>query len=195
MVVNAKTSDVAQSIDYDAWGNVLSETGAGFQPFGFAGGLYDVTTELVRFGARDYDPATGRWTAKDVIGFAGRQANQYAYVNGEPVNRVDPGGRSEMGSEVAGSMAGAGIAMLATGTAVSAIGFINWLAWADGKMKRANERTSRQEEQLRELDKMNGVGSPRVVRPIEERWREHVYLEGFGEGLCVSPDSPCYESE
>ena len=40
-------------------------------PFGFAGGLHDRDTNLVRFGARDYDPSIGRWTAKDPIDFAG----------------------------------------------------------------------------------------------------------------------------
>jgi RHS repeat-associated protein len=85
---------------------VLSETGAGFQPFGFAGGLYDATTEFVRFGARDYDPATGRWTAKDVIGFAGRQANQYVYVNGDPVNRRDPSGLADIFLGVEGDLNG-----------------------------------------------------------------------------------------
>ena len=32
------------------------DTNPGFQPFGFAGGLYDRGTELTHFGARDYDP-------------------------------------------------------------------------------------------------------------------------------------------
>ena len=58
-------------MDYDSFGNVLQDTQPGFQPFGFAGGLYDPDTKLVRFGARDYDPRTGRWTAKDPILFAG----------------------------------------------------------------------------------------------------------------------------
>jgi RHS repeat-associated protein len=92
LVVNATTGEVAQSIDYDAYGRVIRETGAGFQPFGFAGGLYDSTTKLVRFGARDYDPSTGRWTNKDPIGFAGQQGNVYLYVNGDPVNGWDPHG-------------------------------------------------------------------------------------------------------
>ena len=92
LVVNAQTGEVAQSIDYDAYGRVLNETGAGFQPFGFAGGLYDADTQLVRFGARDYDPGMGRWTNRDPIGFAGQQGNQYLYVDGDPVNWVDPNG-------------------------------------------------------------------------------------------------------
>ena len=93
LVVNATTGEVAQSIDYDAYGRVVSETGAGFQPFGFAGGLYDATTKLVRFGARDYDASTGRWTNKDPIGFAGQQGNVYLYVGGDPVNGIDPTGK------------------------------------------------------------------------------------------------------
>jgi hypothetical protein len=32
---------LAQRLDYDAWGNVTTDTNPGFQPFGFAGGLYD----------------------------------------------------------------------------------------------------------------------------------------------------------
>jgi uncharacterized protein RhaS with RHS repeats len=44
---------------------------------------------LVRFGARDYDPFTGRWTAKDPIGFDGDGANLYGYVLADPVNLID----------------------------------------------------------------------------------------------------------
>ncbi|MEZ4473283.1 MAG: RHS repeat-associated core domain-containing protein [bacterium] len=52
-------------------------------PFGFAAGLHDPTTRLVRFGARDYDPHTARWMAKDPIDFAGGDTNLYAYVGGD----------------------------------------------------------------------------------------------------------------
>ena len=58
------------------------------QPFGFAGGIYDRDTGLVRFGARDYDAETGRWTAKDPIGFHGG-LNLYGYVENDPVNWTD----------------------------------------------------------------------------------------------------------
>jgi RHS repeat-associated protein len=61
-------------------------------PFGFAGGLYDAATGLVRFGARDYDPSVGRWTSKDPVRFAGGM-NIYGYVVNDPVNRLDPTGK------------------------------------------------------------------------------------------------------
>ncbi len=35
--------------------------------------------QLVRFGARDYDPHTGRWTARDPILLNGGQENLYEY--------------------------------------------------------------------------------------------------------------------
>jgi uncharacterized protein RhaS with RHS repeats len=46
----------------------------------------------VRFGARDFDPSTGRWTAKDPIGFSGGDTNLYRYVGNDPVNFTDPEG-------------------------------------------------------------------------------------------------------
>jgi RHS repeat-associated protein len=84
------TGTVAQQLDYDEFGNVLTDTNPGFQPFGFAGGLYDPDTGLVRFGARDYDAETGRWTTKDSIRFSGGDTNLYGYVLSDPVNFVDP---------------------------------------------------------------------------------------------------------
>jgi len=92
LVVNTDTGEVAQRMDYDVWGRVTQDTNPGFQPFGFAGGIYDQHTGLVRFGARDYDPETGRWTAKDPIRFAGGDTNLYGYVVNDPVNLVDPEG-------------------------------------------------------------------------------------------------------
>src|SRR5205823_8580508 len=60
---------IAERVDFDEFGNVLSDSAVGFQPFGFAGGLRDPDTALTRFGGRDYDPALGRWTAKDALMF------------------------------------------------------------------------------------------------------------------------------
>jgi RHS repeat-associated protein len=94
-IVRASDGALVAKVQYDEYGNFdpYSSFGQTFVPFGFAGGLYDEHTGLIRFGARDYDPVTGRWTAKDPIGFSGGDTNLYAYVGGEPVNRIDPGGR------------------------------------------------------------------------------------------------------
>ncbi|MEW6039323.1 MAG: PKD domain-containing protein [Pseudomonadota bacterium] len=93
LVVNTADGTVLQRMDYDAWGNVTYDSNPGFQPFGYAGGLYDRDTGLIRFGARDYDPETGRWTAKDPILFGGGDSNLYAYVDNDPLSYVDPDGR------------------------------------------------------------------------------------------------------
>jgi RHS repeat-associated protein len=97
LVVEAATGAIAQQIDYDPFGRVLADTNPGFQPFGFAGGHYDPATGLLRFGARDYDPEIGRWTAKDPIGFAGGDANLYGYVGSDPANDNDPTGLGPRG--------------------------------------------------------------------------------------------------
>jgi RHS repeat-associated protein len=92
LVVNTTDGSIAQRLDYDVFGRVILDTSPGFQPFGFAGGLYDPQTGLIRFGARDYDPETGRWTSKDPVGFGGGDTNLYGYVVNDPVNNFDPNG-------------------------------------------------------------------------------------------------------
>ncbi|MBI4334830.1 MAG: glucosaminidase domain-containing protein [Chloroflexi bacterium] len=92
LVIDVATGQIVQRIDYDEFGNITHDTNPGFQPFGFAGGMYDEHTKLVRFGARDYDPEMGRWTEKDPIDFDGGSTNLYGYVLNDPINRIDPWG-------------------------------------------------------------------------------------------------------
>ncbi len=92
LVVDASSGDIAQEIEYDPFGVVIRDTNQGFQPFGFAGGLYDSATGLTHFGAREYDARMGRWTAADPISFAGGDSNLYGYVVADPVNLIDPSG-------------------------------------------------------------------------------------------------------
>jgi RHS repeat-associated protein len=110
VVINSSTGVIAQQITYDEFGRVLSDTSPGFQPFGFAGGLYDTETGLTRFGARDYDASIGRWTNKDPILFAGGDTNLYGYVANDPVNWIDPRGTDTQsyGATVSGGFGGLG---------------------------------------------------------------------------------------
>jgi RHS repeat-associated protein len=92
-VVADSAGVVVKRIDYDSFGNIIADTNPAFSiPFGFAGGLHDRDTGLVRFGFRDYDPDVGRWTAKDPIFFAGGDTDLYGYVLNDPVNFIDPKG-------------------------------------------------------------------------------------------------------
>lgn len=94
LVVDVATGIVAQRLDYDEFGVVTLDTNPGFQPFGFAGGLYDPDTSLVRFGWRQYDAATGRFMSKDPLVFGGGDTNLYAYARNDPQNFTDPDGLS-----------------------------------------------------------------------------------------------------
>jgi RHS repeat-associated protein len=94
LVVDTGTGAIAQRLDYDEFGQVRQDTNPGFQPFGYAGGNYDLDTKLVRFGFRDYDAFTGRWTTKDPIRFAGGP-NTYGYVQNSPIESTDPLGLIE----------------------------------------------------------------------------------------------------
>jgi RHS repeat-associated protein len=96
LIVNAADGVIAQELTFDEFGQILADTNPGFQPFGYAGGLYDRDTGFVRFGARDYDARTGRWTAKEPLGFNGGDSNLYVYVGNDPVNWVDPSGLTKL---------------------------------------------------------------------------------------------------
>jgi RHS repeat-associated protein len=152
LVVDAATGTVAQRIDYDAWGRVTQNTSPDFQPFGFAGGHYDQATGFVRYGARDYDPETGRWTAKDPIGLAGGGLNLYTYVQHDPVNLTDAFGEcaperddcQEAANEVWKQTAiTAGEILLGAGGAIGGVGEIvdgAGLAKEAGAIERAASR-------------------------------------------------------
>ena len=95
LVVNIADGTIMQQMDYDEFGKVLLDSNPGFQPFGFAGGLYDPDTKLVRFGARDYDAVTGRWTQQDPVLFAGSTWNLYGFNRNNPIQFADWFGLSD----------------------------------------------------------------------------------------------------
>ncbi|MFT5359260.1 MAG: RHS repeat-associated protein, partial [Polyangiales bacterium] len=91
-VVDTATGATVLEREYSPYGALEFSNGSFGQPFGYAGGLEDSLTGLVRFGARDYDPEVGRWTAKDPILTSGG-VNLYEYGASAPQMFVDPNGR------------------------------------------------------------------------------------------------------
>jgi RHS repeat-associated protein len=92
LVINTSTGAIVQALTFSSFGQTITDSNPGFQPFGFTGGLSDADTGLVHLGARDYDPNVGRFTTRDPAGVAGSGANLYTYVGSDPVNLIDPTG-------------------------------------------------------------------------------------------------------
>ncbi|MFN0095956.1 MAG: PKD domain-containing protein [Dehalococcoidia bacterium] len=88
-VVDAADGTVVQRMEHDEYGRVTDDWVDGSfvrVPFGFAGGLYDPLTGLVRFGARDYDAEIGRWTTVDPVISS---TNAYEYAFNDPITFAD----------------------------------------------------------------------------------------------------------
>lgn len=133
-VVADSSGNVIKEVLYDPFGGIIEDTNPSFLvPVGFAGGMHDRDLGFVRFGWRDYDVNTGRWTAPDPIGDRGGDPDWYGYCLDDPVNGVDPlglyqligdgpGGRI-VGGIIGGAIVGAingGISMGPVGTVTGA---------------------------------------------------------------------------
>jgi RHS repeat-associated protein len=92
-VILNEAGTAVKKINYSAFGEIIENTNPSFEiPVGYAGGIADSATKLVRFGFRDYEPSSGRWTARDPILFEGGQGNLYVYVGNNPVMYKDSNG-------------------------------------------------------------------------------------------------------
>jgi RHS repeat-associated protein len=84
------SSVIVDHADYDGFGNATHTTITVADQFGYAGGLYSYDTKMEQFGARWYDPASGRWASEDPSGFGGGDANLYGYCQNDPTDAIDP---------------------------------------------------------------------------------------------------------
>ncbi|MBI5756419.1 MAG: Ig-like domain-containing protein, partial [Nitrospirae bacterium] len=84
--------DLHASYRYDAWGNIISSTGASVNSKTFTGHYLDRETGLYYFGARYYDPTLGRFISQDpLMGSpnAPQSLHRYLYANDNPVRFTD----------------------------------------------------------------------------------------------------------
>jgi RHS repeat-associated protein len=91
--VVSPTGTLENHLVYNSYGELKSQTGGAYSPFHrFTGKPFDTAVGLQYNVNRWYDPATGRWTSEDPIGFSGGHANLYAYIGNSPMNGTDPFG-------------------------------------------------------------------------------------------------------
>ena len=99
LAITDESGALVERYSYDGWGRTtvsdahgmpMDESALGNR-IAFQGREIAWTTGLYNFRARWYDPITGRWLSKDPIGISGG-LNQYAFVDNNPVNGIDPFG-------------------------------------------------------------------------------------------------------
>ncbi|MFC3896414.1 RHS repeat-associated core domain-containing protein [Lentzea rhizosphaerae] len=93
--LSVKAGDLTYQRQYfDPFGKARGPNGGGWpDDKGFVGGTRD-TSGLTHLGAREYDPATGRFLSDDPIMNTAnpQQVNGYSYSNNNPVTFSDPSG-------------------------------------------------------------------------------------------------------
>ncbi|MBN1381570.1 MAG: PKD domain-containing protein [Deltaproteobacteria bacterium] len=100
IAVSDDSGNLVQSYVYSPYGKVIGSSGSLDNPYGFIGGRSVLTDEngLQHMQARYYDPDIRRFMTEDPLGTAAG-ANVYAYVGGDPVNRIDPKGLADEESD------------------------------------------------------------------------------------------------
>jgi RHS repeat-associated protein len=120
LVTNASYRAFAYS--YDPYGTPTLTVDSGGNgtvqnPYTFKNGVQERTTGWIRYGARWYDPSTGRFTQQDTLDapLDPHNANRYAYAADDPINLSDP-----TGLVCAYDVAAAGAGIVAAGLGIGA---------------------------------------------------------------------------
>jgi RHS repeat-associated protein len=87
--------NIVQSYVYSAFGEIVDQGGNLPNPYTYTSREYDPESGLYYYRARYYDAEVGRFLQTDPIGFTGGDVNLYAYVQNNPINRIDPLGLSD----------------------------------------------------------------------------------------------------
>ena len=90
---------VTDSYDYDAFGNLINQTGSTPNNYLFAGEQYDPALGMYFLRARYYNSTTGRFWSMDTD--EGEEQDpislhKYLYAGANPINRIDPSGHDSI---------------------------------------------------------------------------------------------------
>lgn len=103
-------------IDYDPYGQ-KTLAGSATSAIGYTGNWTDSDTGYVYLRARDYDPATGQFLTRDPL--ENLTANAYGYVDGNPLQHVDPLGLIDW--PAVGMAAAIGAAVVVGGLCIASV--------------------------------------------------------------------------
>ncbi|MCG7948885.1 MAG: RHS repeat-associated core domain-containing protein, partial [Candidatus Thiodiazotropha taylori] len=87
--------NLANTYDYEAFGEVLGQTGSVENSYLFAGEQFDNTLDQYYLRARYYDQSAGRFASMDSWQGDTRSPitlNKYVYADANPANKIDPSG-------------------------------------------------------------------------------------------------------
>ena len=96
----------AAAYTYDAWGNILSQSGsmASANPLRYRGYYHDSETGFYYLQSRYYDPATRRFINADVYASTDSKnpisCNMFAYCENNPILASDPKGQTSFGASI-----------------------------------------------------------------------------------------------
>jgi RHS repeat-associated protein len=94
---------LSAEFDYDAFGN--GKNNKKWNTYRLSSKEFEDHAGLYYFGARYYDPETGRWLTPDPLGFIDG-TNKYLYVANNPLNFIDPWGLDYVDVNVTGTPTG-----------------------------------------------------------------------------------------
>ncbi len=98
MLTNS-AGQVTDTYEYDAFGNLLDQTGTTPNVYLYRGEQWDPDLSLYYLRARYYNPVTGRFMTQDPYGgeiHNPASLHRYRYASGNPVNFIDPSGRENI---------------------------------------------------------------------------------------------------
>ncbi len=177
--------------DYDAFGNLLHQTGTTLNNYLYAGEQFDPDLNLYYNRARYLNVSTGRFWNMDTYegdAFAPISLHKYLYASSDPVNRIDPEGQED--ADVSSNLISASgqtiLATIAIVSAVAAVCTIDYELGRDDCFDRNpdRERTFHHGTTLLDAQEVVQNQAFNVVRKIARQ--KNPSILDFGSGLYMT---------